>query len=101
MNGPPLVLYGSLRRWTAQQFRATLQAYFLPASLLGMVAYGRGGLWTHAVTHNYLLALPVVLPAVWLGGALHRRIPAAAFQKYVYLGLCVVGILLLLQALRP
>ncbi len=101
MNGPPLVLYGSLRRWTAQQFRATLQAYFLPASLLGMVAYGRVGLWTHAVTHNYLLALPVVLPAVWLGGLLHRRISAVAFQKYIYAGLCGIGILLLLQALRP
>src|SRR5436190_1989907 len=25
MNGPPLVIYGSLRRWTPEQFRATLQ----------------------------------------------------------------------------
>jgi uncharacterized protein len=28
MNGPPLVIYGSLRGWTAQHFRATLQANF-------------------------------------------------------------------------
>ncbi|HEU5458078.1 MAG TPA: sulfite exporter TauE/SafE family protein, partial [Terracidiphilus sp.] len=34
MNGPPLVVYGSLRRWSPQHFRATLQAYFLPASVL-------------------------------------------------------------------
>lgn len=100
MNGPPLVLYGSLRRWSAQQFRATLQAYFLPASILGMAGYWQAGLWTHAVSHDYLLSLPVILPTVWLGRALHHRIPAHAFQKYVYLGLGVIGVILLLQALR-
>ena len=33
MNGPPLVVYGILRRWSPAHFRATLQGYFLPASL--------------------------------------------------------------------
>jgi uncharacterized membrane protein YfcA len=101
MNGPPLVLYGSLRRWSTQQFRATLQAYFLPASILGMAGYWRAGLWTHAVSRDYLLSLPVILPTVWLGSILHRRIPARAFQQAIYFGLCGVGILLLLQAIHP
>lgn len=39
LNGPPLVVYGNLRRWSATQFRATLQAYFLPASVLGLAGY--------------------------------------------------------------
>lgn len=30
MNGPPLVIYGAMRRWSAQHFRATLQGYFCP-----------------------------------------------------------------------
>jgi uncharacterized membrane protein YfcA len=40
MNGPPLVIYGALRRWSPEFFRATLQGYFLPASLIGMTATG-------------------------------------------------------------
>ena len=28
MNGPPLAIYGSLRKWTPGNFRATLQGYF-------------------------------------------------------------------------
>src|SRR5436309_3333665 len=52
MNGPPLVIYGSLRHWSAEQFRATLQGYFLPASLLGMCGYWFAGLWTPAVTRH-------------------------------------------------
>jgi uncharacterized protein len=39
MNGPPLVVYGSLRGWSPQAFRATLQGYFLPASLTVMAGY--------------------------------------------------------------
>jgi uncharacterized protein len=35
MNGPPLVVYGVLRRWQPAQFRATLQGYFLIASIVG------------------------------------------------------------------
>ena len=35
MNGPPLAVYGALQKWTPQHFRATLQGYFLPASLVG------------------------------------------------------------------
>src|SRR5215469_6661522 len=65
MNGPPLAIYGAMRRWTAQHFRATLQGYFLPASLIGMIGYWLAGLWTSEVTRYYLLSLVVVLPAIF------------------------------------
>ena len=58
MNGPPLVIYGSLRRWSAQHFRATLQAYFLPASLVGVAWYWADGLLGPAVFRYFLLCLP-------------------------------------------
>lgn len=99
MNGPPLVIYGSMRRWSAQHFRATLQAYFLPASILGMSCYWLTGLWVHAVTYYYLLALPVMLPAVFLGRALNHRLRAEIFMKYVYLGLGGIGAVLMYQAI--
>lgn len=99
MNGPPLVIYGALRNWTAQHFRATLQAYFLPASLLGMVGYLSAGMWTPVVTRDFLLCLPVMLPAVVLGRYINHRISAASFARYIYLGLAGIGVVLLLQSL--
>ncbi|HET6168961.1 MAG TPA: sulfite exporter TauE/SafE family protein [Terracidiphilus sp.] len=98
MNGPPLVIYGSMRRWSAQHFRATLQAYFLPASILGMVGYWLDGLWIPAVSRYYLLSLPVMLPAVFLGRAINHRMRREVFMKYVYAGLGGIGVLLLIQA---
>jgi uncharacterized membrane protein YfcA len=98
MNGPPLVVYGSMRQWSAQHFRATLQGYFLPASLVALAGYLMMGLWVPAVTHYYLLSLPVAVPAIFLGRFVNQRMRRETFVRYVYAGLVGVGLLLLLQA---
>lgn len=99
INGPPLAIYGSLRRWPAQHFRATLQAYFLPASILGMCGFWSAGLWTSEVTRNYLICLPAVIPAVFIGRIVNRRLSSGAFSGYVYSGLAIIGLALVAQSL--
>lgn len=101
MNGPPLVIYGAMRRWSAQQFRATLQGYFLPASMIGMGGYWLAGLWVPAVTHYFLLCLPVLLPAIWLGRVVNHHLHGDAFLRYVYVGLAGIGVVLLAQSVHP
>jgi len=100
MNGPPLVIYGAMRRWSPQHFRATLQGYFLPASVVAMAGYWLAGLWVPAVTHYYLLSLPVALPAIFLGRVANHRLRSDSFLAYVQGGLVCVGVLLLIQAIR-
>jgi uncharacterized membrane protein YfcA len=94
------VIYGSLRGWSPQHFRATLQGYFLPASLAGLWGYRIAGLWTPAVNRYYLLSLPLVIGATFLGRAINRRLDVRRFVVYVHGGLIAVGILLMIQALR-
>jgi len=100
MNGPPLIVYGAMRRWSAQHFRATLQGYFLPASTLGMLGYWLAGLWVWEVTRLYLLSLPAVLVAIVVGRAINRRMSGESYLKYVYVGLLAIGTVLLAQAAR-
>lgn len=99
MNGPPLAIYGSLRRWSPQHFRATLQGYFLPASLAGICGYSAAGLWTPTVSRLYLVSLPFVLIATFLGRAINRRMDGHRFLVYVHAGLIAVGAVLLAQSL--
>ncbi len=100
MNGPPLVVYASLRRWTAAQLRATLQAYFLPASIVGMGGYWLAGLWVPLVTHYYLLSLPGTLVGTLLGRLLNRRLQGrGGVLGYVYGGLVAIGVVLLVQSI--
>jgi uncharacterized protein len=100
MNGPPLVIYGAMRRWSPQHFRATLQGYFLPAGIVAMIGYGFAGLWVSAVTHYYLISLPAAIPAIFVGRFVNLRLSGESFLKYVYAGLAGVGVLLLIQAMR-
>ena len=100
MNGPPLVVYGVLRRWQPVQFRATLQGYFLIASIAGMAGYAFTGLWTRTVSNYFLLALPPALIAIFLGRAIHRRLSGTRFLIAVNIALALIGVLLMKQALH-
>ncbi len=101
LNGPPLVVYGSMRRWSPQHFRATLQAYFLPASAAALAGYWYAGLWVPIATRYYLLSLGAAVPAIWIGRVLNRRLTGSVFLRFVYGGLAIIGLILLVQALCP
>lgn len=99
MNGPPLAIFGSLRGWSPQHFRATLQAYFLPASLAGLWGYWLSGLWTPAASRFYLLSLPLVVLATFFGRVINRRVDARRFGLYVHVGLIAIALVLLAQSI--
>lgn len=99
MNGPPLVIYGALRGWSAQRFRATLQGYFLIASMMVMAGYWLSGLWTVGVTHYYLASLPGVAIAMFLGRLVIWRMDTRAFMRWVNLALIGVALMLLAESL--
>lgn len=99
LNGPPLVVYGNMRKWTAQHFRATLQAYFLPASLIGTAGYALKGLITITVLKYFLISLPAAIPAIFMGRYLNLKLKDGAFFKYVYLLLIGIGIFLIIDSI--
>ncbi len=99
MNGPPLAIYGSLRGWSPQRFRATLQGYFLPASVMSMAGYWLAGLWSPDVNHYYLVSLPGVVVATLLGRLITSRMNTPLFMRTVNGGLILVALLLLAQSL--
>lgn len=97
LNGPPLIYYGNIRQWQGPHFRATLQAYFLPMSFLGVLGYSIKGLVDQQLLFYFLVSLPGVIPAVLLGRYLNKRLFGPGFFKYVYVLLTLLGLILVLQ----
>ena len=96
-NGPPVVIYGSLRKWSPATFRATLQGYFFMAGIFICTGHGLAGLWTHTVGRFYLLSLPLIFVFIYLGGRLNRSIPQGKFDRIIHSLLIVIGLFLLAQ----
>lgn len=99
LNGPPLVVYGNMRNWSAKHFRATLQAYFLPASFIASIGYFAKGLITIELLMYFAVAVPAIFPAVFLGRYINHQITGNSFFKYVYIGLIVIGAFLIVNSI--
>ena len=95
VNGPPLVVYGNLRGWDAQYFRATLQAYFLPAGLVSMIGYASQGMMNTGTMLHFVYAVPAIIPAIFLGRYINKKIKGESFYRYVYFGLILIGCVLI------
>ncbi len=97
-HGPPLVIYGTMRRWEPLRFRANLQAYFLPAGLCVAIAHGLAGLWTPQVLWYVVAASCVSLPTVLIGRRVHRKLPPRDYSRYIYMLLMVLALVLGVRA---
>jgi len=98
-NGPPVVIYGSLKKWDPSTFRATLQGYFFMAGIFICLGHGFTGLWTHTVISYYLYSLPLVFVFTIIGGHLNQSIPKGKFDRIIHSLLIVIGLFLLTQTI--
>lgn len=98
-HGPPLIVYGTLRGWSASEFRATLQGYFFPTSLLIIIMRTYDGSCTREVVNYYLLALPLIVVAIFLGAKLNRVVQERGFSRYVWMMLIGISGMLLFESL--
>ncbi len=97
-NGPPVVIYGTMRGWTPERFRATLQGFFFPTGVMILLGHYLAGLWTREVYQYALPSIPVVVICTLAGKSLAERIPAARFEKLVHFMLMATAVGLALKA---
>lgn len=98
-SGPPLVIFGFLRNWSAKEFRATLQGYFLLAGGLVLLWHALNGLWTEDVVNHYAMSLPLVVLAFVMGSFLSGRLSQERFQRITHFALLAISISLLANVL--
>ncbi len=96
--GVPVAIYGSLRGWQPRTFRSTMQAYFLVSGTLIVVGQGTSRMWTSQMFALYLFSLPAIAAAILVGTILHKNIPTAKFQRYVFVLVTALGAVLLVKS---
>jgi uncharacterized membrane protein YfcA len=95
--GPPLVIFATLRQWDPKRFRTTLQTVFLPTSLAVIVSHQRAGFWNQQVFNCFLISLPFIFIATFLGRMIIERLDVKRFSRAVFILLLVIGGMLIVN----
>lgn len=93
-DGPPLVIYGDLKRWPRESFRAILQACFFYDGFLILLSHGAFGLITGETLRGLLFALPGMAAGLAAGTLLDRYIPSRVFRGILLGLLMLLGLVL-------
>lgn len=95
-NGPPIIIYGTMRNWSPEEFRAILQSIFFPTNLVIIAGHGIAGNISDYSLYVTLISLPFILIATYFGSKINKNFKLDKFQKYVYYLLIALAILMLL-----
>lgn len=98
-NGPPIIIYGAMRRWKPDYFRAILQGVFFPTNCFIVMGHGLAGLWTPEVIKLCLITMPFALLAIYAGTKLNKILPREKFTTYIYYMLIILGLILLVSVI--
>ncbi|WP_420629079.1 sulfite exporter TauE/SafE family protein [Candidatus Leptofilum sp.] len=95
-SGPPVIIYGTCRRWEPATFKGNLQAYFFINSLFTLSAHAISGNFTAVVWQKYLWALPGIGLGLVLGRLVDGCVTPDKFRRGVLILLVLLGIRLMI-----
>lgn len=96
--GPPVVIYGSLREWDKDEFRAVLQAIFLLTASLSVASHFITQHVTTEVLALYAISAPALIIGVWAGAHVDSRVDKNLFRAIVTVMVLLVGASLIIDA---
>jgi hypothetical protein len=97
VEGPPIIIYGTMRGYSPQVMITTLQAVVFPLNIVIIIGHFISGNFT-PITNQLILYLLIPLAlSMFAGSWLHKKIPADKFIKYIYVFLIILGISLIVK----
>ncbi len=93
-NGPPIVIYGVMRGWKKEAFRASLQGFFFVSSVMIVAGHALSGFWSRQTMTAFFASLPAVILAVFLGEKFAKKITQENFNRVIYTFLALMGVLM-------
>ena len=96
--GPPLIVYGTLRQWQRDEFRAVLQTLFFLTGSLTVASHYFAHHLTSDILSLYASTAPALLLGLGLGALIDRYINHTVFRWIVLTLIFILGLTLILGA---
>ena len=98
-SGPPVVIYGAMRQWPPLVFVGMMQAYFIPTDIFIIIGHAQSGLLNLEIVRLFLWCIPVLLPSIFIGYQLKKRIPVHKFRKGIFVIILLSGLMLIVRSI--
>jgi hypothetical protein len=98
IGAPPAAIWGLLRRWQSEEFRAALQAYFVVISTVQIGLFWMAGLIQPSQLQLNVMGLPAVAVGVWFGNMMAPRLDQELFRKLVRGFVGIAGLALIVES---
>lgn len=97
VEGPPIIIYGTMRGYSPKVVITTLQAVIFPLNIVIIIGHFISGNFTPLTNQLILYLLIPLALSMFAGSWLHKKIPADKFIKYIYVFLIILGISLIVK----
>ncbi len=97
VEGPPIIIYGSMRGYTPQTIITTLQAVVFPLNIFIILGHFISGNFTPLTNQLILYLLAPLALSMFIGSWLQSKIPTDKFIKYIYIFLIILGVSLIVK----
>ena len=97
-SGPPVIVYTSLQKWSKDQIKVTLQAFFFLSGVLIGITHALSGITTLTVLHFYVSGLPALLLGAGLGSYFYGFMDEESYRKLIVFLLACLGVLMIYRA---
>ncbi|ACB52375.1 hypothetical protein cce_3027 [Crocosphaera subtropica ATCC 51142] len=98
-GGPPIVIYGSCRQWTPEQFKTNLNFFFFCNVIIVLINHFLQNNFTPEVLQLFLRNIPIIFMGLVLGFFLSNKVNLLLFRKLVLILLVMAGLQLLIKVI--
>lgn len=92
-SGPPVIIYVSLKGWTKDRIKGTLQAFFGLLNILVIIWFIYNGVITRDILYLFIYCAPGVLAGLYTGHRLYSRIDDILYSRILNFLLVCCGIM--------
>ena len=90
--GPPVIVYGSMRQWPRDEFRAVLQSLFFLNGILVVASHALAEHVTKQVLVYYLYTVPALAVGILVGSTVDSNLDQKLFRRIVTAMILVLGL---------
>lgn len=93
--GPPVILYTSLKSWSKNKKKVTLQGFFVLSGFVIVIAHALVGLSTVTTAKLFAISLPMIFLGSYAGSFFFGRLPEAGYHRIMLILLALLGVVMI------